>query len=558
MWRQRLILSLFVFVFIAVAVRLFYFQILVGETLAQAASNQYYFTLDLLPQRGKIITSDKNPLVMNQPAYLTYAEVKKIANISEFTDKISTILELDKNDLIGRLNQEKIVWVSLKHKVEEEKRQQLENLQLTGLGFEKEGKRYYPEASMAAQLLGFLGSDDYGNDKGYFGVEGYYNRALAGKSGSLIQEKDARGYPMLLGETQRINAEDGQDLVLYLDRTVQTIIETKLEEGINKYGAKEGLIGVMDPTTGGILGMAAWPKYDPREYSKSDQNLFVNPLVADSYEPGSIFKIIVMASAINEKKVTQKTEFNEDGPIQIGEYQIKTWNDVYKGKITTAKIIETSSNPGMVQVGRLLGKENLYKYLKKFGFNDKTGVDLEDETATPLRPFVEWADIDFATVTFGQGIAVTPTQMLQAVSAIANGGKLIRPRVVREIVDATGKVLEHRPEVIREVIKPTAAKIITDIMIQAVDNGEVRYFKPKGYRIAGKTGTAQVPIKGHYDPDKTIASYIGFAPADKPKFVIIVRLTEPTRSPWGSTTAAPVFFSVAQELFTYYGIAPTN
>jgi len=267
---------------------------------------------------------------------------------------------------------------------------------------------------------------------------------------------------------------------------------------------------------------------------------------------------MVMAAALNEGVVKPTDVYQDDGPVTIGEYKIKTWNEKYHGQETVTQILEHSCNVGMVWIARKLGREKLVDYLQKFGFGEKTGIDLEEEEKPILRPKNEWREIDLATSSFGQGIAVTPIQIVRAVAAIANGGKLIEPHVVAYIKEKGGRTIEIKPKVVRQVIKPETAAVLTEMMVSAVDNGEAKWAKPKGFRIAGKTGTAQIPVAGHYEKDRTIASFVGFAPANKPKFVMLVRLTEPTSSPWGSETAAPLFFDIAKELFTYYGVSPNE
>ena len=246
---------------------------------------------------------------------------------------------------------------------------------------------------------------------------------------------------------------------------------------------------------------------------------------------------------------------DENGPVNVGEYTVRTWNDEYHGTTTMTKILEHSSNVGMVYVGGKLGKEKLIGFLKQFGIGTPTGIDLEEESSPLLRPERDWSEIDLATASFGQGIAVTPIQMVRAVAALANGGALMEPHVVAQI-DDKGRSVSIKPKKVRQVISPTTSRIITEMMVAAVDNGEAKWAKPAGYRIAGKTGTAQIPVSGHYDKDKTIASFVGFAPADDPKFVMLVTLREPSTSPWGSETAAPLFFAIARDLFSYWGISP--
>jgi len=307
---------------------------------------------------------------------------------------------------------------------------------------------------------------------------------------------------------------------------------------------------------GAILAMVALPTYDPARYWQYNKELYSNPNIAFAYEPGSTFKIAVMSAALNEEVVKPDTRCDRcDGPRVIADYVIKTWNEKYFPNCTATEIIEHSDNVGMVFVGEELGIDRLVEYLKKFGLGEKTGIDLEDELTQELRPKKDWKLIDLATASFGQGIALTPIQMTRIAAVIANGGKLIRPYVVKEIIGDEKKI-EIGSKIEREVISSATAKVMTEMMVNAVDKGEAKWAKPAGYRIAGKTGTAQIPVAGHYDEEKTIASFIGFAPADEPKFVMLITLREPTSSPWGSETAAPLWFDIAKELFNYYGILP--
>lgn len=539
-----------------VAVRLFYWQVISGERLRVAASAQYYLEFSLPASRGSIYTSDKKPIVMNQPGYLVYATIPGVIDPGRFSKEVSSVLTLDQKAILDQISQPGRVWVPLAHKVDEDTTVKLKNLQLEGLGFERELKRYYPESSMAAGLLGFVGSDENGGDKGYFGIEGYYDRELKGKDGIIALEKDVRGAPILVGEARRIEPDNGRNLTLWIDRTVQYIAEKRLKEGIEKYGAKEGTVTIMDPKTGGILAMASYPSYHPGNFTDFAKELYKNPIASSSYEPGSTFKVMIMSSALDHKLVTPQTTMDESGPTPVGEYVIRTWDNIYHGIITMSQVLERSSNVGMVFVQNKLGKDRTIQTIKSFGFGESSGIDIEEETSPVLREKSQWGPIDLATASFGQGIAVTPLQMVRAVASFANDGWLMEPHIVKEITDSRGRVIPIVPKKIRQVIKPETARIITEMMVSAVENGEAKWAKPKGYRIAGKTGTAQIPVAGHYDDKKTIASFVGLAPADNPKFAMLVTLREPTSSPWGSETAAPLFFDISRDLFAYYGIAP--
>ena len=273
------------------------------------------------------------------------------------------------------------------------------------------------------------------------------------------------------------------------------------------------------------------------------------------YEPGSIFKPLIVAAALNEKKIKQDDFYNEKGPVEIGEYTIKTWNNKYEGKISITRILEKSSNVGMVYIGKKLGNNKILQYLDRFGFNSITGIDLQGEAKNYLKSNNQWYPIDYATVTFGQGIAVTPIQMIAAFSSLINGGKLLQPHLVKNIL-YSDKEKKMDKKIIRQTVSKETSKTIKKMLLSDVEKGEYKWIKPKGYMIGGKTGNAQIPIGGKYESSKTIASFIGFAPYKNPKFIALVILKEPKTSIYGSETAAPIFFDIAKDLFVYYNIAP--
>ena len=556
MWRAKILFCFFILIFFLIIARLFWWQVISSDKLTAMADSQYAQTLSLPAKRGEIFSNDGFPLVTNQQAFLLFAETKKINDLA-FNLKLAKILEVSEASISAKISPD-LFWVALAHKIPNEQAKEIKKLNLAGVGLSPEAQRFYPEASTSAHLLGFLGSDENGKEKGYFGLEGYYDRELAGREGVLRQEKDVWGNPILFGTQNEQKAVDGRSLNLYLDRNIQYLVENKLKNAMEKYGAKSGSVIVMDPVTGGILAMATLPNFDPGKFGEFSGDVYKNPVVSDSYEPGSTFKVVIMASAVDAGLVKANDLYDDSGPVKIGDYYIRTWNDQYIGKETATQIIEHSSNTGMVWVGKKLGKNRLLSYLDKFGFNQQTGIDLEGEAEINPRPKADWGEIDLATASFGQGIAVTPIQMLQAVNVIAGGGKLVKPLVVASVIDSNGKKIAIEPKIIRQVIKSETAEVIKKMMVAAVENGEAKWAKVKGYKIAGKTGTAQIPIAGHYDPTKTNATFVGFAPADKPRFTMLVKLTEPASSPWAAETAAPLFFDIARELFNYYGISPTE
>lgn len=519
------------------------------------ADNQHFYQLELPPIRGEILSSDGTPFVANQTAYLVFAEKKKIEDEDDFVDKIAPILGEEEASVSASLDSSP-VWVPIKHQVEEQVAQKLRDLQLTGLGLAREDKRFYPEASMAAHLLGFVGKNNEGQPQGYFGLEGFYDKELRGQSGYLRQERDAVGNPIIIGQAERFEPKNGRSLVLHVDKTTQFLVEEKLKKGLARYGAKAGVVIVMDPKTGGILASASYPSYDPGLFSEFPSEYYRNPVVADSYEPGSTFKPLIMAEALDLGKVQPTEKFDEQGPAYVDEYAIKTWDNKYHGMISMTQILEYSSNVGMVHIANKLGNKPELAFLKDIGIGQKTEVDLQDEASPMLRDDNEWHDIDYATASFGQGIAVTPLQMVRAIGALANDGWLMKPQLVKEIVGEEGEKIQITPQKIRQVVSSPTSKIISEMMVSSVTHGEAKWKVPKGFRIAGKTGTAQIPVEGHYDAEKTIASFVGFGPVEDPKFVMLVTLREPTTSPWGSETAAPLFFEIATELLRYYGITP--
>lgn len=569
----------YILIALAIVSRLFYWQVLASEKLTQLAITQRESVIRVSPLRGEILTSDGLPLVGNKEAYLAYLSLKdlkgakdelaqrlapilapqleevKVSTEVSTTKQQKDLIENTENELKERLNSPDLAWLALKHKITLAQKEALEKLDLPGLGFEPEQQRIYPEASMAAQLLGFVGSNASGEDTGYFGLEGYYDLELKGRYGILRQEKDAANRPILIGEFFDQEKRDGRILQLHLDRAVQFLVERQLKDALARYGAKAGTVIVMDPKTGAILAMASEPKYEPRFFTKYPNEGYKNPAVSELYEPGSTFKVITMAIGLQEKVVTPETRCDICGePFKIDKYTIRTWNDKYEENATVTDVLIHSDNIGMVFVGKKIGIDKFTDYLAKFGFGRKTGIDLQEEVDGKLRD--RWSEVDLVTAAFGQGIAVTGVQMVQAVGAIANEGKMMAPQVVAKII-GQDKEVELKPKVVAQVVDKRVADELTAMMVAAVEQGEAKWARPKGYKVAGKTGTSQIPISGHYDAEKTIASFIGFAPVDRPRFVMLTMLREPSSSPWGSETAAPLFFRIAKDLFLYWGIPPT-
>jgi cell division protein FtsI/penicillin-binding protein 2 len=552
----------FLFWAVIVCLRLFYWQILSKDKFTFALEKQISTQGSILPERGKIYASDNFPLVLNEDRFLLYAWTPQITqDFASVLAKIKPIIfspeDEDRIDLLKtNFADEEKQWFLIKSNINNSEKEKINQLNISGLQFEQESLRSYPEGSMSAQLLGFLGKDEVGRQMGYFGLEGYYQKQLSGLIGF---EKNNKGiFKWLEGETIEKEAKNGRDLQLFLDRSVQFIIEKELKNALAKYGAKGGWIVVMDSKSGSITGMASFPNFDPEKYYDYPYEFLSNPVISESFEPGSIFKPLIMAAAINEKLVNRNTRCDIcSGPLQIGKYEIKTWNEVYHPGSTMEEVIKNSDNVGMVYVARKLGLEKMLEYLNNYNLTQATGIDLQGEMSPPVRDKRNWYPIDLATASFGQGIAITPIQFITAFNSLANNGEVVKPRVVDKII-SDEEEWQTEKEILSQPLKVSSVNEITEIMISAVDEGEAKWAKPEGYSIAGKTGTAQIPVGGDYDQEKTIASFVGFAPADMPKFTMLVSLKEPSSSPWGSETAAPLWFSIAKKLFTYYGIPSAN
>lgn len=563
--RFKFVFLVFMLLFASLIARLFYWQVVKGQELKTQASYQYKGNKTLTAPRGNIYANDGTWLAVMRTNWLLFAELPQLSESStQVANKLAPLLIVDNFEsrdeyrqallsetekIRSALDRKGVVWVPVKRKITSEIKEKIEGLNIKGLGFEAEETRYYPEGSTSAQLLGFVGKDENGEDTGYFGLEGFYNILLSGKDGFVQREKDLSGVPILSSGLSEIAAIAGTDLVTNIDKRIQNTVDKKLLEGMEKYGAVQGSVIVMDPHTGAVLAMSSYPSYDPVKYFEFDQSLFKNPAISDTFEPGSIFKVVVMASGIDAGVIKPDTICDIcHEPFKVDKYFIKTWNNEYHANSTMTEVLVHSDNVGMSFIANKLGSDAMYDYLDKFGIGKPTGIDLQGEASINLRKKGTWNIVDLATSSFGQGVSTTPIQIIRSVSSIANGGYLITPKIVNN---------NEYPEKVR-IISKDAADQTTAMMIESAKNGEAKWTDLKGFSIAGKTGTAQIPISGHYDAEKTIASFIGFAPAYDPKFIMLVTLKEPQSSQWASETAAPLWYSIAGDIFKFFGIQPEN
>lgn len=596
--RTRGLMVIFYMLLTGVVFRLFYWQVISRASLQAEAQGQYTRVVPVSGQRGKIYTNDDYLLVGNQTVYRFYAQpyaMDSKTNIQTLAAQVAPLLveqpkpvllpassanaisssegaapiaspaattappqtvEEIKASLISKLSDSQSHYVVLKQKVSENTKLQIETLNIQGLGFESYQVREYPEASMAAQVVGFVGKDKAGNDQGYFGIEGALDRELRGHVEKKTFLKDALGFSLLFGNKPEETQFDGRDVHLTIRRDIQYTVERMLKEGIDKYGASAGEIIIMDPQTGKVLAMADYPNYDPSHFYDFPAQLYKNPALVETFEPGSIFKVLTVAAGVDSKVIDENSECPAcAGPVHIGQYTIKTWNDVYSPNITMTEALTKSDNTAMVWAANLMGQQTFLSYIKKFGIGDPTRLELQEDTSTPIRK--DWKEIDLDTSSFGQGIVTTGMQMVKAIGAVANKGLMMRPQIIDHVTDSnTGEVLPVQSQVEGQVITKDSAEEVTRMMVTAANEGESKWTISKTHNTAAKTGTAQVPVDGHYDQNQTIASYIGFAPPENPKFVMLVRLTAPKTSPWAAETAAPLWYHVADKLFLLMNIPP--
>jgi len=469
------------------------------------------------------------------------------------------------------LSQQDNQFVQLLRHLNNDEKQKFERLELPGLHFQSEEKRTYPENQMAAHVLGFVGKDESGQDKGYFGLEGYYDRDLSGREGYELRERDVIGQRIPFGISQVREPSHGRDLVLTIQRELQYMLEKKLAEGVQRYRAQDGSAILLDPASGAIWAMATYPGYAPEywthylrgETDVSKIDVYQNWAISANYEPGSVMKPLTIGAALNEKIIAPETVYQDTGPVTYSGYAVKTWNNKYHGAITMIQVLELSNNTGAAWVGHHLGFDKYAQYVERFRLGEPTRVDLEGDEAGIVRPKTEWRDIDLANMAFGQGISVTPLQLATVFAALVNGGELYEPYVVAHLVDHRTDqplVIDRQPKLVAQVIEPEVSEQLRYMLRKVVTDGEFRWFVQQAgmnnFDIGGKTGTAQIPFAGRYDPNKTNTSFVGFAPVADPEFVLLVRLNQPTSSTYSAETAVPLWMEMAKELMVYFEIPP--
>jgi cell division protein FtsI (penicillin-binding protein 3) len=548
--RMRLVALLFVVVFALTAGRAFYLQVLQKDRLVKLAEKQHQRIVALTPGRGAIYDRNSTPLAVSIEMDSCYAETRNLDNLPDAAAKLAPLLGYSRGELEEKLKASRnFVWLS--RRMAPEQAQRVRDLDLDGIGFAKESKRFYPNSEVAAHVVGFTGTDPGGLE----GIEKKYDSTILGNTGYLVTERDALGRDIDLKKgSEGKSGSKGSNVILTLDKNVQYIAEKELAKAVEKNGAKNGIAIVMEPETGRVLAMANYPTFNPNSYAKYGPAALRNRAISDSFEPGSTFKIFLVASALENKVIRASDSFN----CENGSYQVsgRTIHDTHRyGALTVPQILKYSSNIGAAKIGGRLGSERLYAALTGFGFGEKSDIDLPGEAGGLLRQQAKWYGIDLATISFGQGVTATALQITAAVSAVANGGNLMKPYLVDRITDDSGVVLQQfAPQLKRRVVSAETARTVAHMLEGVVDEGGTgTNAAVDGYRVAGKTGTAQkVDAATHgYSARKRTASFVGFVPLDKPRLTILVVVDEPATSPYGGVVAAPAFSAIAQQVLCY-------
>ena len=558
---RRMIVAggIFTVLFALVALRALDLAVLRGPALARLAAMQHHQRIELLPHRGPIVDRSGDPLALSVDVPSIYVRPRELraAGVDARLPALATALHMPPRALRAKLaSSQPFVW--LKRQALPREAETVARLELPGVYTVTEGRRFYPHGNLAAHVLGFVGVDSQGLE----GLEQRYDRVIRGEAQYLEFDRDARGREMFTGGVGAA-PDQGNRLELTLDAAIQEATERELQSGVAAARAVGGAAVVLDPATGEVLALANVPTYNPNEpgdaADKRWRDRVRNRAITDPYEPGSTFKAVLAAAAIEEHLVTPgELFFCEHGRFQAGG---RTIHDAHPyGWLSFAEVIQFSSNIGATKVGERLGRDRYHRYLRAFGFGNRTGIELPGETPGIMRPVESWSRIDLATLSFGQGVSVTPLQMSTAFAAIANGGTLLRPYVVRRIVAPGGEVvLENEPTAVRRVISTRSARTTTELLRRVVEEegGTGTKARLEEFPVAGKTGTAQKvdPTTGGYS-SKRIGSFAGFVPADEPRAVILVLIDEPSTSSYGGVVAAPVFRAIAAAVLKRLGVEP--
>ena len=551
--RRRLIFFLFFIFFFICLGRLFFIQCFRNKYLTHLAYKQQNLFIHLEPQRGTIFDRNLRPQAINLPSESLYAVPGEIKEKKVVIKKLFPILKLEQSYLEERLNSNKsFIWLA--RKLSTDVANKIKRLNFAGLNFIKESRRVYPNAHLASHLIGFAGLDN----KGLEGVELFYDQYLAGSNGWGILLRDARQERLGLWE-KLVMPCNGYNLVLTIDEVIQFIVEREFDRIMKKYHPRGGSIVVLNPWTGEILALANRPTFDLNQASKVDVRVRRNRAITDLIEPGSVFKIITASAALEETEINEKDRFFcENGAYRVANHILHDHRP--HGWLSFREVIEKSSNIGVTKIAQTIGKDLLYKYIRKFGFGVKAGIDLPGEISGMIKQPENWSGLSIGAIPIGQEVGITVLQLASAISVIANQGKLMKPYLVAEIQDEQGLTIKRFfPQVISQVISPQTALRIKEILVGVIKNGTGKLALMNNLRTAGKTGTAQkLESDGRYSHRKFIASFIGFAPADNPKIAIALVIDEPRPQYFGGVVCAPAFKEICEGVSGYLERQPLS
>ena len=563
--RRRILLVFLTFMaaLLVLAGRLVTIQVVRGEELRQKAVDMRLWQVPVQARRGDIVDRHGRPLAVSTdvdtvyvaPAELQAAARKGQVRIEEAAERLARVLHMDPEEVYEKLTVPHAFWY-VKRRVTDAESRAVRQLHIPGIHVTQEARRFYPKGELAAHVLGFAGVDNQGLE----GIEAYYDDRLAGQDGYIATEYDARGRPIRLPTVQAryVRPQPGLTLRLTLDETVQYIAERELDRAVTEHGAKGGVVVVMDPKTGGILALASRPTYDPNRFAEFPRQSWRIKPVADAFPPGSIFKIVTGAAAVDAGKVTPDTIVDDPGFLTVGGETISNWNQAGLGSVPFREGFAHSSNVVFGKMALALGKPLFYRYLDQFHIGRPTGIDLPGEATGIVPPMDQATDLDLAIMGFGQTLTTTPIQMAAAVAAVANDGVWQTPHLAEAWLDPEGKVLEQvAPAERRRVIKAETARTIRELMRGVVEQGTGRRARIPGYDVGGKTGTAN-KVEGGAVVQKYIGSFAGLVPVQDPRLVIVVSIDEPGGIYYGGYVAAPVFQAVARDVLRYLGVPPTR
>lgn len=534
--------------------RLVTLQVLQADELSARADRQHQKTVSLEGPRGMILDRHGKVLAMNMEVPSVFGIPATLESPTKTARQLSSVLPMKIADLEKKLRQDRsFVWLA--RKLDPEQGRRLDHLSLDGIGVVMEGRRFYPKGPLLSHVLGFAGMDGDGLE----GVEHRYEAYLRGEKRIMVLQRDALGrtvFPKSLAERSPV---PGHQLILTIDEVIQSIAERELEDAVTRSRAKSGTIIILDPETGAVLAMAVSPRFDPNALSAlKKQDRLQNTAITDAYEPGSTMKALIAAAAIEEGAMRPTTMvFGEHGRMLVANTVIHDHEKL--GWVSFAQVIQKSSNIGAAKAGMVLGEQRLHRYLQAFGFGRRTEIDLPGEGVGLVKSPKAWGRRSVASISMGQEIGVTPIQMVSAVAALANGGVLMKPYVVSEIRDAEGHLLKRvPPQVRRRVVSPETARSVTSILEGVVTHGTGTKAAIPGFRVAGKTGTAQQidPNTRRYSNSRFVASFVGYVPADRPRLAMIVIIDAPhDKNASGGSVAAPVFSSVGEQVLSYLGVS---